>query len=54
VRRVLRSEFASGIVDHPTAEERSDVLGGSKRAKIEERGRFAEESGGVLPWTARR
>jgi beta-glucosidase len=51
VLRVLRSEFASGIVDHPTQKSVVDVLGGLETArKIEESSAvLLKNSGGVLP-----
>jgi beta-glucosidase len=51
VRRVLRSEFASGIVDHPAQKSVVDVLGGLETArKIEESSAvLLKNSGGVLP-----
>jgi beta-glucosidase len=51
VRRVLRSEFAGGIVDHPTKKSVVDVLGGLETArKIEESSAvLLKNSGGVLP-----
>jgi beta-glucosidase len=51
VRRVLRSEFASGIVDYPTTKSVPDVLGGMETArKIEESSAvLLKNAGGVLP-----
>jgi beta-glucosidase len=51
VRRVLRSEFACGIVDHPMQKSVVDVLGGLETArKIEESSAvLLKNAGGVLP-----
>jgi beta-glucosidase len=51
VRRVLRSEFASGIVDHPTQKSVVDVLGGLETArKIEEQSAvLLKNEHGILP-----
>jgi beta-glucosidase len=51
VRRVLRSEFACGIVDHPMQKSVVDVLGGLETArKIEEQSAvLLKNAGGVLP-----
>src|SRR5579863_3343422 len=51
VRRVLRSEFACGIIDHPTQKSVVDVLGGLETArKIEEQSAvLLKNAGGVLP-----
>jgi beta-glucosidase len=44
VRRILRSEFASGIVDFPMKRSVVDVEGGFETAQ-----RFAEQSMVLLP-----
>ena len=51
VRRVLRSEFACGIIDHPMQKSVVDVLGGIETArKIEESSAvLLKNAGGVLP-----
>ena len=51
VRRVLRSEFACGLVDHPMQKSVVDVLGGLETArKIEESSAvLLKNAGGVLP-----
>jgi beta-glucosidase len=51
VRRVLRAEFACGIVDHPSQKSVVDVLGGLETArKIEEQSAvLLRNSGSVLP-----
>ncbi len=51
VRRVLRSEFACGIIDHPMQKSVVDVLGGLETArKIEEQSAvLLKNAGGVLP-----
>jgi beta-glucosidase len=51
VRRVLRAEFACGIVDHPTQKSVVDVLDGLETArKIEEQSAvLLKNTGGVLP-----
>jgi beta-glucosidase len=51
VRRVLRAEFACGIIDHPTQKSVVDVLGGLETArKIEQSSAvLLKNAGGVLP-----
>jgi beta-glucosidase len=51
VRRVLRSEFACGIIDHPMQKSVVDVLGGFETArKIEEQSAvLLKNAGGMLP-----
>jgi beta-glucosidase len=51
VRRVLRAEFACGIIDHPTQKSVVDVLGGLETArKIEESSAvLLKNAAGVLP-----
>ena len=49
-RRVLRSEFASGIVDHPTQKSVVDAEGGFATAqRIEEQSAVLLKNNGVLP-----
>ncbi len=54
IRRVLRAEFACGIIDHPTQKSVVDVLGGLETArKIEESSAvLLKNEGGVLPLSA--
>jgi beta-glucosidase len=54
VRRVLRAEFACGIIDHPMQKGVVDVLGGLETArKIEESSAvLLKNEGGVLPLNA--
>jgi beta-glucosidase len=51
VRRVLRAEFACGLVDHPTQKSVADIEGGLETArKIEEQSVvLLKNAGGVLP-----
>jgi beta-glucosidase len=50
VRRVLRSEFASGIVDHPTQKSVVDVEGGFETSRrIAEQSTVLLKNSGVLP-----
>jgi beta-glucosidase len=50
VRRVLRSEFACGIVDHPTQKGVADVESGLETArKIEEQSAVLLKNNGLLP-----
>jgi beta-glucosidase len=50
VRRVLRSEFLCGIVDHPTQKGVADVEGGLETArKIEEQSAVLLKNDGLLP-----
>ena len=50
VRRVLRSEFASGIVDHPTQKSVVDVEGGfDVSRRIAEQSTVLLKNNGVLP-----
>jgi len=52
VRRVLRSEFACGIVDHPTQKAVADVEGDLETArKIEEQSAVLLKNNGLLPLT---
>ncbi len=53
VRRVLRSEFACGIVDHPTQKSVADVEGDLETArKIEEQSAVLLKNNGLLPLTS--
>ncbi len=50
VRRVLRSEFACGIVDHPTQKSVADIEGNLATAqKIEEQSAVLLKNNGLLP-----
>lgn len=53
VRRVLRSEFACGIVDHPTQKSVADIEGDLETArKIEEQSAVLLKNNGLLPLDA--
>src|SRR4029077_9288470 len=50
VRRVLRSEFASGVVDDPTKKSVADIEGGLETAqRIEEQSAVLLKNNGLLP-----